>query len=473
MARRGPFDRVLGSPDEGLVLPGFVNAHHHIGAPFRSGLVDLPLEPWLHRRYRGGGHSFTYLTPEDLYYQTFWAALELLRAGVTTVLDHHAGNAQAPQMGVPNAIEAYRTAGIRCCLCIRFEDRFSTVYSDEEAFLASLPPALRERVTHSRHAVDLEAQLALWGQVFRDFDGRDGRLRIFIGPYTVGTCTDTLFRRVAAIAREHGTGIQTHLLESRYERIHGLKAWGKSPVAHLHEIGFLGPDVSCAHSVWLSDEDIRLMADTGTAAVHNPSANLRLSSGIARLPDMLRGGMRVAFGLDSFGLNDDNDYLSDLRLGMLLHRLPGVTRAKPSALEMLQVAIRGGADVTWGLKELGSLEPGKLADLILLDTERMRRSPAVSDAHPIEEVLLHRGQGRDVKTVLVDGRIVLEDGRFPGLDEDTVKAGAARSVEKMARFFLEDQELVAAVEPYLLRFLEGWDGEPAGSLPIGSQYNTR
>lgn len=203
-------------------------------------------------------------------------------------------------------------------------------------------------------------------------------------------------------ARRRQTGIQFHLLETAYQRAAGPRTKGKSLVKWLDELGFWGEEVSCAHGVWLSKEDLAILQERGSTVVHNPSSNLRISSGIAPVRMMMELGVPVASGVDGFGVNDDNDLLADLRIGHFLQRLPGLTTTPLSAEGWFKMAVQGGARVLLESESLGSLSPGKKADFILVDLQRLRHPSLIPDVDFLN-LLLHRGLGRDVDSVFVGG----------------------------------------------------------------------
>jgi len=222
-------------------------------------------------------------------------------------------------------------------------------------------------------------------------------------------------------AQRFGAGLHIHLQETVYQKMYGLRHFGKTPLAHLHDLGFLGPEVSCAHGVWLTEGDLELLADTATCVCHNPSSNLRLKSGVAPLNTMLDKGVVVALGIDEAGINDDNDILQEMRLAQKLHRVPGLASRSPSSHQMLHMATVNGAQATFFADQIGTLEVGKRADLLLVNLESITE-PYLDPDIDIVDALLYRGRGLDVDTVLVDGEVLLRNRQFTKVDKAAVWA---------------------------------------------------
>ena len=315
LADQGRFDEVLGSPGH-VVLPGLVNAHHHGGRTFRSGLPELPFERrslYLHLLLAGG-------TEEGSYRNTLYSCMELLRNGVTSVAVVFYPNVALPEAGAEAVLQAYLDSGMRVAFAVAQRDRALYVHEDDDRFCATLPSVLAARLRasalgrYSQRSLSNPEYFGLIRGLFKRWHGRDDRIRIDAGPDWFPSCSDELLIESRRFADDFGTNIQIHLLETRYEMLMARRWYGESAIQHLVGLGVLGPDVVCAHSVWVTDDDIAHYADTGAIAVHNPASNLRLASGVAPVRAFLERGASVAFGCDGLSLADDNDLLSDLRL---------------------------------------------------------------------------------------------------------------------------------------------------------------
>jgi cytosine/adenosine deaminase-related metal-dependent hydrolase len=282
-----------------------------------------------------------------------------------------------------------------------------------------------------------------------------------------------LLQRIRRTADEHADApVQIHLVESPYQALYGHRRYDKSIVAHLDEIGFLGPATSGAHGIWVSADDSRLLADRGTVLVHNPSSNLVLFNGIAPLADLLDSGVALGFGLDAAGLNDTQDYLSDLRLALFLQRRPGWDRRVVTAADLLGMATHGGAAALGLGSSLGRLEPGYRADVVLIDRARLYGSPYISPSAPADEVILRRAAADDVDHVLVDGRLVIEHGRAVGIDEEALQRRVTASVEPLYELLGSPDTLFEQLEPHVAAFYRAWEAESFDLLPPNYRYNS-
>ena len=445
-------DKEIGS-SEFVVMPGLVNAHHHIGlTPFQLGVPDMPLETWIIARWA--------IRDVDPYLDTLYCAMQMIESGITTVMHNHS-LARLP-MGASMfdasslVLRAYEESGMRVAFSLGHRDQNRLVYDNDEQFLATLPQDLAGRVrSHlAANPISLDDYLSVCAELLQR--KQSDRARIFISPANVQWCSDTLLRGIKDFATRHSTGIHIHLQETIYQKMYATRHWGKTPLAHLYDLGFLGPEVSCAHGVWLTDGDIDILAETGTCICHNPSSNLRLKSGIAPLNRMLEKGVTVAIGIDEAGINDDNDMLQEMRMVQKLHRVPGVGQASPTSHQILNMATVNGAHVTFFGNQVGTLEAGKRADVILVSLERIEEPYLHTDTNVVD-ALIYRGKGMDVDTVIVDGEVVLRNRKFTRLDKEEIIHRLKESLgPELTSSEVERQELGRQLVPYIQRFFEGW-----------------
>ena len=468
IAGRYTADHVIGGR-EFIVLPGLVNAHHHGRgvSTFLLGTADSPLEVWT---VLGWARR-----PIDQYLQGLYTAAQLLESGTTTLMYNHPTSGPFDQLDdeIHDSMRAYEQAGLRVALSVLVRNQNRTVYAADEEFLATLPQELagvaRERLETTRIPDDEYFDL------FRRLYGRYAldprhRTRVLLSPANVQWCTDDFLARTREVAREFQTGIHIHLAETIYQKEYALRTWGKTPAAHLMDLGFLGPDLSCAHGVWLTEEDIGLLAATGTAICHNPSSNLRLRSGVAPVRAMLERGVTVAIGTDSTSFADDDDLFQEVRLADRLHRLPGIGQPPLSSHRLLEMATAAGAHVTCFGREVGALEPGRRADAVLVRLERIMEPWATPETDVIE-ALVHRARADDVDTVLVDGRVVVRHGRHVGIDrQEVVRALKEQLAREPGEVWRQRVHMAHALIPYIERFYATW--LPRGLEPF-YLYNSR
>jgi cytosine/adenosine deaminase-related metal-dependent hydrolase len=468
LSGRGPFDEELGSLEHDVAMPGLVSAHHHAGNSIRDGLEDSPLEVWLPLVF---GSYRAEMTEAETYLRTIWSALELQRSGVTTVVDFHTPSQSLPRWGVPASLQAYLDAGIRVSFGIGVGDQNPFVYGDHKAFLNDLPETQRKWAENFLAPVNLDEYFQLFDRIFGEFDGKENLIRIFLAPQGVQWSSDELLTRVKEKAVELGTGIQIHVYESRYEMMYGPRLLGMSAVQHLKDTGFLGPEVSFAHCIWPSEEDISVLADTGTAIVHDPSQNLKLANGIAPVCRMREKGVRIGMGTDGSTFNDDNDLWTELRLGWFLARPPSIDSDPIPAREWMARAIQEGNRIAMQ-DNLGSLEEGKTADLVLLDGRRIFDEP---DSHPDLDpwmLLLHRVQGaRDVHTVLTAGKVTRRDGKNVLVDEEDIRRRLRNTLQSRYERLRKDKGFFDPIRAAIRRHFRAWEEEASVPPPRVHRYN--
>ncbi len=465
----GPFDRTIGSTDH-VIMPGFINCHFHSGGALNRGMAQYIFE-----RANVHVHSmWSGLSEEELYHAVLWSLITNVRGGQTALLDFNYGRPRIPSFGYAAILQAFEDLGIRGAVGLVTRDRNTLVHADDEAFLRQLPPDLADRVRSSSmgYSWPVEDVFSTYRQLVPDWDGRDGRLRLLLAPDWTPPCSDELYVRNRRMADEFGTGITTHVLETKSEMMFNLEAHGKTAMRRLADLGVLGPDVSCAHFVWATDEDITILADTGAVAVNNPGSNLRLATGIARVRDIMARGGRVAFGTDNISFSERGDFFQELRLAAYLQRTPGaLEEGRMDSADILRAAATNGAQAIRFERELGSLSEGKDADLVLLrrhrlfwPEEKFRRTPPL-------DVILDRAAATDVESVMVAGRLVLDEGRITTVDEVAVRHAIEDAADRLLGPEGVDPDAVSLgreVEPYVFDFYRPWTSRP---VTPASVYN--
>ena len=471
LSRQHPDAEVIGSGNH-IVMPGLVNDHFHVGlTPFQMGVPDLPLEMWSLARI---GNRLI-----DLYLDQLYGAVQMIETGTTTVQAiHSTGRGLAPvSMEVADkVIGSYQASGMRVSYAPLVADQNSMVAGlggGEADFAARMPPDLAERFLSFMApsywpAADVIPALE---EICRKYgNNQHERVQVTLAPSNVHRSSDEFLTATKELAGRYSTGIHIHLQETLYQKLYGHTAYGKTPLQHLFDLGFLGPEVTCGHSVWATEEDLRLMAETGTNICHNASSNLRLQSGIAPLGRILAAGIKVAIGSDEAGLNDDKDLFQEMRLVLKLHRVPGIDLEPPTAFQVLEMATVNGAYASWFGDRIGTLEPGKRADMVLVDMRNIEE-PFLDPRVPVIDALVHRGRGIDVDTVLVDGEVVLRDRQLTKIDKEAlfkeIKASLDRPLTSQEE---ERRELARLVEPHLRQFYLGTMPQDAAPFTV---YNSR
>ena len=453
LARRYPALPVVGSARH-VVIPGLVNTHHHVGlTPVQLGTQDLPLELWLTAQLEA--------RRPNGYLDTLYSAFELIGSGVTAV-QHLDTMRPGPVSAWPErahaVIKAYADIGMRVSYALCTRDQNRLVYAPDREFLKRLPPELARETeawlarTHFR----LEAYGSEFlTPVIGAYRGRN-LVRIWLAPINLERCSDALLGLTTKWAAEFGIGIHLHLSETHYQKLYAQRRFGTTALKHLDEIGFLGPHLTVGHAVWASAADLDLLAERGVTVCHNASSNLRLRSGIAPVLEMLARGIPVALGIDEAGLNDDRDMLQEMRLVKHLHCRPGLDRPALTAAQIFRMATETGARATGFGAEIGTIEPGKRADLVLLDYERIA-APYLDAKIPVADAIVYRARSTDVDTVMIDGTIVLEGGRATRVDRAQIWGEIAEALAAPPRpDELERKQLSRALFPHLRTFYEDW-----------------
>jgi 5-methylthioadenosine/S-adenosylhomocysteine deaminase len=422
-----------------LAIPGLVNAHTHSPENCLRGSGEgLPLEVWLTRMFGTAG-SFD---PEDHYVTALAGAVEMLLSGATSVLDHLWMTPPTAE-ATDAVLRAYRDVGIRAAVAPLVADMDATgALADALDF--DIRGALFTDLAPAAPAAELQAQLedamARWHGAAR------GRLQVFAGPCGAQWCSDELLTGLAEATRRHGSSLTLHLLETRLQSEVCRLRFGVGAVEALDRLGILGTWCSLAHGVWLDPADAELIAARGAVVVHNPSANLRLGSGVAPVPELLAAGARVALGADGCSSSDNQVLWSQLKLAALVHN-DDVRERWVSSADALAMATTGGAAALGLAGRLGRLEPGYLADVVLVD----RRGTGLAGAQDVVGALALSETGQGVVHVIVDGRLVVAFGRCLTVDEQ----GVREALHEQARNRAAAQAEVPAATAQAMRRMDG------------------
>lgn len=380
----------------GLILPGLINAHTHVPMSLFRGLADdLELMEWLE------GYIFpaeaTHVDEEFVRWGTRLACLEMLRGGVTTFVDMY----YFEQV----IAEEADLCGIRAVVGETLID-----------FPAPDNATWDEAVAYTRSFVE----------TWRDHE----RITPAVAPHSAYTVSGEHLVEAQRLAEELDTPLLIHLAEDRAEIERVREATGLSSISYLEELGILSERMLAAHVVWPTPEEIELLAERGVGVAHCPESNMKVAAGVAPVPAMLEAGVAVGIGTDGAGSNNNLDLLDEIDTAAKLHKVTSGDPTTMSAAEALGLATRGGARAIGLEDEIGSIEAGKRADLIVLSADGPHQRPQPPDENPYS-LVVYSSRASDVRTVLVEGRVVVREGRVLTLDEPAIFAKAAELRERL------------------------------------------
>ena len=360
-----------------------------------------------------------------------------------------------------NVIQAYRESGMRVSYAPMLANKDSLLVGargGEDEFADVLPEDLSRRFKEltGPSYIPSEEIIAMVEDLYSKYYERpEEKIRVTVAPSNVHRCTDNLLVGLRDLASKYETGIHIHLQETIYQKLYGLRTWDKTPLQHLDDLDFLGPDVVCGHGVWVTDEDIETMASHRVYICHNASSNLRLKSGIAPVNYFLDNGLKIALGSDEAGLNDDKDMIQEMRLALNVHRVPGVDKTPPTAHQIFQMATVNGAHASSFGDRVGTLKVGKKADIVLMNLENIER-PYLNPEVSIIDAVVHRGRSIDIDTVLVEGEVIMRGRKLTHIDEEILYKEVENMMSRSpTKDELDRRDLAEKIQPYLGNFLEG------------------
>ncbi len=425
-----------------IVLPGLINAHTHAHNNLLKGSADnWTLEEQLNHGPALNGNR----TPEEQYISAAIGAIEMLKTGCTAAYDLFMALPAPTDEGAEAVIRAYIDVGLRAVVAPAVADM--VFYQTVPDLLDLLPLDLR-RTVESIEAAPTEGLLRLTENVIRCWNGSaGGRIRVAVAPTIPGQCSDDFLTGCLRLVRDYGVGLHTHLGESKVQAIYGFRRWGKTLVGHLADLGLLGPGFVGAHGVWLTEEDIRELAGAGAAVAHNPASNLKLGSGIAPIREMLDRGLALGLGTDGSMSSDNQNMFEAMRFAALVNkvRFPHQQDRWVGSRTVWEMATSGGARVLGMADDIGAVAPGRKADLVLMRADSVFLRPL----NQALNALVYAETGADVTTVLVDGRVIMDQGRVLTVDEARLRARAQEAAERLRTQNAAAWALSEQLTPYL------------------------
>lgn len=403
----GEADEILDGRGK-IVYPGLVNTHHHLYQLFSRNIPQaqgLELFDWLKYLY----NIWAGLDEDVVRLSTLCGAGQLLKYGCTTVFDHHY---VFPRQGgdlIGAQFAAAEELGLRM-VCSRGS-------MDRSVKDGGLPP---DSVVQTVDGILRDSRRL----AEKYHDPRPGSMRqLVLAPCSPFSVSAELLRESAVLARAMGLRLHTHLCETMDEERWTMETVGLRPYDYMESLGWTGPDVWYAHSIYVNQEEIARMAASGTGVAHCPQSNMKLSSGVMPLPQMLRAGVKVSLAVDGSASNDGSNLLEELRAAYLMHRLRWGDEA-PEAAAFLRMACRGGAEVL-GREDIGCLAPGRCADFFMVDTGSIELAGACLDPAALPATV---GIHSPAAYTVVGGCVAVRDGRLTGIDEEKTAREAADCV---------------------------------------------
>ena len=462
---RYPNVPVLGSGKE-VLLPGFVNGHHHVGlTPVQLGSPDMPLELWFITRL--------VCRSLNLYLDTLYSAFEMIGSGITTVQHIHGwlpGTLPEVEANANHVIRAYEDIGMRVSYCFAIRDQNRLVYQADEEFVAGLPAELQAPMKRwfARFKMTLEDGMDMFRHLHASHHNKR-RVKIQLAPANLHWCSDKALAVLSETSKAYNVPMHMHLNETAYQKEYAWRRGKCTAVDYIDRFDMLGPRLTLGHGVWLNEKDIDRLAETKSCVCHNCSSNFRLRSGVAALNQFEAKGINTAIGLDEAGINEDRDMLQEMRLVLRAHRVPGMGDDDvPSMSQVLRMATVGGAKTTAFASQIGTLEVGKAADLVLIDYDQIAY-PYLDVETPLLDAVIQRAKTQGVRMVMCDGEVIYDHGRFALVDRD----GALKELHDDLSKALADDEverrlLSKALLPHVKKFYANYI-DPARYEPFYRQ----
>lgn len=396
------------------VYPGLVNTHHHFYQTMTRNypnVQNMELFDWLKALYK----LWSGLDSDMVYNSSLIAMGELAKYGCTTMHDHHYVFPDGTTNLIDRQIEAAKELGVRIHAS---RGSMSRGVSD-----GGLPP---DRLVQTKKEILRDSERLI--NAYHD-SSIGSMSQIVLAPCSPFSVTTDLLKDSAALARQYNVKLHTHLAETLDEEAFTLKTLKMRPLEYMASVDWLGDDVWYAHGIHFNDEELKVLAKTKTGVAHCPSSNMKLSSGIARISEMIKMGIPVGLAVDGSASNDCSNMLAEIRMAYLLQRL-SQSRTAPSGDQILRLATRGGADIL-GRPDIGSLEVGKVGDCFLLDINRIEFSGTLDDP---ASLIATCGVNRPVDMTIVAGKVIYANDKLLNIDEEKIIFTANKMSDTLRTF---------------------------------------
>lgn len=391
-----------------LVMPGLINCHIHLPQMLMRGVQDdvEVMEKLINYIWPIQGHY----DEKDGRISSLLAFLEMIKSGTTSFIS----TGLHPRYGIDGILRELESSGLRGAV---------SKYIMEKGAYATEKMAIHEGLHETKEGSMREAL-----RLIKEWNGKaNDRIRIWLSPRSVGACSAETLKEISEIARKYGVGITTHWAEAENNVQYVRKEFHMGMAEFAKHVGFLAPNVTMAHGIWFENGEIGSLARSGVNICHCPVTNSKLAMHVAKIPQMLRAGINVCLGTDGAPVNNTCDMFQEMRFAVLLHRINSLDPLYPRAEEALEMATINGAKAMGLQNELGSIEIGKKADIIIVDLKNYHAVPI----HSPTSAAVWATTGSDVKTVIVDGKLIMENRRVLTLNEEKILEEAQERARKV------------------------------------------
>jgi cytosine/adenosine deaminase-related metal-dependent hydrolase len=421
-----------------LLHPGLVNAHTHGHGNLAKGMGDrwtlellLTAAPWI-----TGNRSL-----DDRYLSTQLGAVEMVMKGCTACYDLSFEWPLPTTEGLALAAQAYAEIGMRAVVAPMVADR--SFYEAIPGLIEAMPPALQARVAELR-LPPAEATLSAIRTAISDWRFDRDQIRPAVAPTIPHHCSDSFILGCADLARDFDLGLHSHVAESKVQAVTGIRLYGMTQTAHLDRLGVFGPHFTVAHGVWLDEDDMARLGDHGASVAHNPGSNMRLGGGLADSRAMLDRRVNLGIGTDGANCSDNQNMYEAMRLASFVSKARGPDwRRWLSTRDAALAATEGGARALGFAGRIGRIAPGYKADMVMLDLDHPNWLP-LND--PVNQ-LVHTEDGGAVASVMIGGRLVLDNRRLLTVDLDRLRARVEAARDRLAAANADNRRLYEALEP--------------------------
>ncbi len=384
-------DRIINGKNK-IAMPGLINAHTHIGMSLlRNFADDLPLHEWLTQKI---WPTEANLKAEDVYWGSLLSMVEMIQSGTTTFCDMY--------FFMDKVGKGLEEIGMRGVLTRGL---------------------IEEQGQNAEKLLDTK-------NLYNNWHGKgNGRIKVMVAPHAPYTCSSKFLGEIMDLAKELDTGVHIHLSETEKEVKDSFEKWGKSPIEYVYDLGLFDFHTVAAHCVHVDNKDIDIMKSNNVNPVNNPSSNLKLASGFAPVDKMLKSGINVALGTDGSSSNNNLNMFEEIHLASIINKAVNKDAVSVPAIDALKMATINGAKALDWNKEIGSIEIGKKADIILIDINK----PHLYPIHNIISLLAYSAQGSDVDTVIVDGKILMENREMKTVDMEKIMYNTEKIAKDLVR----------------------------------------